>query len=100
MTQRHANLSSFVGVLPMSDPKYAVYVTIDEPHGNKQSAGFETGGWVTAPAVSRVIASMGPLLGIPPVDTDSPIIQAKMEINVNFQIGRRRVAPPAHSVTS
>ncbi len=81
--KKHANLSSFVGVFPMTDPRYAVFVTIDEPHGNKKSAGFETGGWVAAPAVARVISSMGPLLGIPPVDPDSPVIQAKMEIDVN-----------------
>jgi cell division protein FtsI (penicillin-binding protein 3) len=90
--KKHANLSSFVGVFPMSDPKYAVFATIDEPRGNKQSAGFETGGWVAAPAVARVISSMGPLLNIPPVDPDSPIIQAKMEIEVN-PIGRH-IAPP------
>jgi cell division protein FtsI (penicillin-binding protein 3) len=92
--KKHANLSSFVGVFPMSDPRYAVFVTIDEPHGNKKSAGFETGGWVAAPAVARVISSMGPLLGIPPVDADSPVIQAKMEIEVN-PIGRR-IAPPTN----
>ena len=89
--KRHANLSSFVGVFPMTDPRYAVFVTIDEPHGNKKSAGFETGGWVAAPAVARVISSMGPLLGIPPVDPDSPVIQAKMEIDVN-PVGRH-IAP-------
>jgi cell division protein FtsI (penicillin-binding protein 3) len=81
--KKHANLSSFVGVFPMTDPRYAVFVTIDEPHGNKKSAGFETGGWVAAPAVARVISSMGPLLEIPPVDPESPVIQAKMEIDVN-----------------
>jgi cell division protein FtsI (penicillin-binding protein 3) len=86
--KKHANLSSFVGVFPMTDPRYAVFVTIDEPHGNKKSAGYETGGWVAAPAVARVISSMGPLLGIPPVDEASPIVQAKMEIDVN-PIGRR-----------
>jgi cell division protein FtsI (penicillin-binding protein 3) len=86
--KKHANLSSFVGVFPMTDPRYAVFVTIDEPRGNKKSAGFETGGWVAAPAVSRVIASMGPLLDIPPVDADSPIVQAKMQIDVNPN-GRR-----------
>jgi cell division protein FtsI (penicillin-binding protein 3) len=85
--KRHANLSSFVGVFPMTDPRYAVFVTIDEPQGNKKSAGFETGGWVAAPAVARVIGAMGPMLGIPPVDDQSPIVQAKMEIDVN-PVGR------------
>jgi cell division protein FtsI (penicillin-binding protein 3) len=86
--KKHANLSSFVGVFPMTDPRYAVFVTIDEPHGNKKSAGFETGGWVAAPAVSRIISAMGPLLDIPPVDAESPVVQAKMDIDVN-PIGRR-----------
>ena len=89
--KKHANLSSFVGVFPMNDPRYAVFVTIDEPHGNKKSAGFETGGWVAAPAVARVISSMGPLLEIPPVDPESPVIQAKMEIDVNP--AGRHIAP-------
>jgi len=89
--KKHANLSSFVGVFPMNDPRYAVFVTIDEPRGNKKSAGFETGGWVAAPAVARVISSMGPLLQIPPVDPESPVIQAKMEIDVNPP--GRRIAP-------
>jgi len=89
--KKHANLSSFVGVFPMNDPRYAVFVTIDEPRGNKKSAGFETGGWVAAPAVARVISSMGPLLQIPPVDAESPLIQAKMEIDVNPP--GRRIAP-------
>jgi len=86
--RRHANLSSFVGVFPMNDPRYAVFVTVDEPHGNKKSAGYETGGWVAAPAVARVISSMGPLLGIPPVDPDSPTVEAKMEIDITPN-GRR-----------
>jgi len=89
--KKHANLSSFVGVFPMTDPQYAVFVTIDEPHGNKKSAGYETGGWVAAPAVARVISAMGPILGIPPVDAESPIIQAKMDIDVN-PVGRH-IAP-------
>jgi cell division protein FtsI (penicillin-binding protein 3) len=86
--KKHGNLSSFVGMFPMTDPRYAVFVTIDEPHGNKKSFGFETAAWTAVPAVARVIAAMGPMLGIAPVDPDSPIVQAKMEIDVN-PAGRR-----------
>ena len=39
---------------------------VDEPHGNAKSHGFATGGWVAAPAVARVIASMAAVLGLPP----------------------------------
>lgn len=58
-------ISSFIGVFPVEAPQYAVYIAIDEPQGTKESFGYATGGWVTAPAVARTIASMGSILGIP-----------------------------------
>ncbi|MGH7001770.1 MAG: peptidoglycan D,D-transpeptidase FtsI family protein, partial [Stellaceae bacterium] len=51
-------LSSFVGVFPITDPRYLVMISIDEPHGTKQSYGFATGGWVAAPGVRRVVQRM------------------------------------------
>lgn len=62
----NANISSFVSVFPMDNPQYALLVMLDEPHGDKSTYGFVTGGWVSAPAVGRVIARIGPLLGIMP----------------------------------
>lgn len=59
-------LSSFVGVFPMSDPKYLVFIMVDEPRGNKASFGYATAGWVAAPAVARVVEAMAGILGIPP----------------------------------
>lgn len=58
-------ISSFCGVFPIEDPRYLVFVMIDEPHGTRASAGFATGGWTAAPAVGRVIAKIAPLLGVP-----------------------------------
>jgi cell division protein FtsI (penicillin-binding protein 3) len=58
-------LSSFVGVFPIEAPKYAILVMVDEPKGNKKSFGYATGGWVAAPAVARIITSMGAILGLP-----------------------------------
>ena len=40
----HQLISSFCGVFPINDPQYLVFVMLDEPHGNKQSGGFATGG--------------------------------------------------------
>lgn len=57
-------MSSFMGVFPINDPKYAIYVMIDEPNPNKKSYGYATAGWVAAPAVGRVISSMAPLLNM------------------------------------
>ena len=61
-----ARMSSFAGAFPMSNPRYVVYVMIDEPHANAKSYGFATGGWVAAPAVGKIVAQMAPLLGIAP----------------------------------
>jgi len=66
---RHRLISSFVGVFPISDPQYLVFIMMDEPKGNKSSFGFATGGWTAAPAVGRVIARIGPLLGVRRNDT-------------------------------
>ena len=60
-------LSSFIATFPVSNPRYLVLAMIDEPKGNKQSAGFATAGWTAAPAVGRIVAQIGPMLGVEPV---------------------------------
>lgn len=73
----NARISSFAGVFPANDPRYVVYVLVDEPKGNKKTFGFATGGWVGAPTAGSIIAQIGPLLGVKPQDQNSPeIIQA------------------------
>jgi cell division protein FtsI (penicillin-binding protein 3) len=67
-------LSSFLGVFPMTAPKYLVLVMVDEPHPNKASHGYATAGWTAAPAVGRTIVRVAPLLGVQPVDESSPEI--------------------------
>jgi cell division protein FtsI (penicillin-binding protein 3) len=70
-------LSSFLGVFPMTAPKYLALVMVDEPHPNKASHGYATAGWTAAPAVGRTIVRIAPLLGVQPVDESSPeIVQA------------------------
>lgn len=64
-------ISSFVGVFPMDAPQYAIYIMVDEPKGQKHTWNYATGGWVAAPAVSRVISSMVSVLGIPPASEGS-----------------------------
>ncbi|MCA8909314.1 MAG: penicillin-binding protein 2, partial [Rhodospirillaceae bacterium] len=64
----HALISSFVAAFPMNDPRYVVFIMLDEPHGTEATYGYATGGWVAAPTVRRVIERMGPLYGIAPVD--------------------------------
>ncbi len=61
-----AKLTSFIATFPVDKPKYIVLVMIDEPKGNKSTYGYATGGMISAPVVGRVIARMGPMLGIKP----------------------------------
>jgi cell division protein FtsI (penicillin-binding protein 3) len=85
-------LSSFIGVFPITDPRYLVMISIDEPHPNKQSSGFATGGWAAAPGVGRVVQRMAPLMGIPPVDEDSPEIRRSLMVDSLSPLGRKLAA--------
>ncbi|GJL86078.1 MAG: peptidoglycan glycosyltransferase [Micavibrio sp.] len=79
-------ISSFVGVFPMENPRYAVMVMVDEPKGNKESFGYATAGWVAAPAVARVVSSMGAILGIPVrAQNGVPEISASLKKYVRFE---------------
>ena len=61
-----AKVVSFVSVFPADAPKYALLVMLDDPKGDKSTYGYATGGWMSAPVVGRVIARMGPLMGMKP----------------------------------
>jgi len=90
--ERKGLLSSFVGAFPITDPRFLVMISIDEPHGNKQSFGFATGGWAAAPAVGRVVQRMAPLMGIQPVDEDSPEIRRSLMVDSLTPQGRALAA--------
>jgi len=85
----HSLISSFAGVFPANDPRYFIMISIDEPHGDKQSFGYATGGWVAAPGVSRSVERMASLLGIQPVDEDSPEIRRSLMVGLPSPSGRK-----------
>ena len=64
--RKHANVAAFMCVFPMNAPRYAVYMMLDEPHATKATFGYATAGWVAAPAAGKVIARIGPMLGLLP----------------------------------
>ncbi len=74
------NVAAFTSVFPMNAPRYAVYMMLDEPHGNKSTYGFSTAGWVAAPAAGRVIARMAPMMGLLPDIQDAPEINQALAI--------------------
>jgi len=90
--ETHGLLSSFIGVFPITEPRYLVSIWIDEPRGTKESHGFATGGWAAAPAVARVVQRMAPLVGIQPVDEESPEIRRSLMVDSPSPQGRKIAA--------
>jgi len=80
--KRNALISSFVGVFPATDPRFVVYIMIDEPKGIRESFGYATGGWTAAPVVGGVIKRMAPLMGIKPLDETAPEIVRALNFNL------------------
>jgi cell division protein FtsI (penicillin-binding protein 3) len=90
---KKALMSSFVGAFPMNKPRYIVYVMVDEPQGTKETHGYATGGWTAAPAVSRIVKRIAPMLGVPPIDEGAKDIQDRLMVNFETSPGGvRRVA--------
>ncbi len=56
----------FAGVFPMDHPRYVTLVVLDDARPSKATYGFKTAGWMTAPLAKRIIARIGPLLGVQP----------------------------------
>jgi cell division protein FtsI (penicillin-binding protein 3) len=78
--KKHSNISAFMSVFPMNAPHYAVYFMLDEPKGNASTGGFSTAGAVSAPGAGRVIARIGPMLGVMPEIADGAAIQASLDM--------------------
>jgi len=79
--RQKALISSFVGMFPMSEPKFLVVVSLDEPHGTKETGGYATGGMVSAPSVKTIIENIIALYGILPGDwSQTPLEIASMPI--------------------
>jgi cell division protein FtsI (penicillin-binding protein 3) len=63
---KNANITVFAGVFPMDHPRYVTLVVLDDARPSKATYGFKTAGWMTAPLAKRIIARIGPLLGVQP----------------------------------
>jgi cell division protein FtsI (penicillin-binding protein 3) len=98
--RKHTNVAAFMSVFPMNAPRYAVYMMLDEPHATKATHGYATAGWVVAPAAGRVIARIGPMLGLLPDIKDMAAINQALYIPL--QPSRPAGAPrvPALEVNS
>ncbi|GAB4573110.1 MAG: penicillin-binding protein 2 [Rhodothalassiaceae bacterium] len=72
---RDAVISSFAGIFPSDDPRYLVFLLVDEPKGTRATLNYAGGGWTAAPAVANVVRRIAPLLGVSPGDEDPALFQ-------------------------
>jgi cell division protein FtsI (penicillin-binding protein 3) len=67
---KHSNYCGFIGAFPMTAPKYAVYVVLDDPKASAKTFGYATAGWNAAPTAGKVIKRIGPMLNVTVVQKD------------------------------
>jgi cell division protein FtsI (penicillin-binding protein 3) len=62
--QKNVNYTGFIGCFPMTNPKYAVYVVLDEPKATDKTYGYRTAGWNATPLCARIVKRIGGMLDI------------------------------------
>ena len=61
-----AVISSFLAAFPMDEPQYLVFVLLFEPKPTHEAGGEVLAALNAAPTAGRIIARIGPLLGMLP----------------------------------
>ena len=64
------SLASFIGAFPMENPRYAIFVMLDEPKATPETYGFATSGWNAVPTAAKIIERVAPILDIAPMFTE------------------------------
>ncbi|MBN9000370.1 MAG: penicillin-binding protein 2, partial [Rhizobiales bacterium] len=57
-------LTSFMGVVPISQPKYLFLTMLDEPQALPEPSGYATSGWNAVPTTRTIMMRTLPLLGV------------------------------------
>ena len=69
--RKNALITSFVAAFPITDPRYVVFVMLDEPRGNEATYGLSSAGWTAAPIIRNLVPRIAPLLGVAPSKEDT-----------------------------
>ncbi len=70
--QKDRVMTNFVGVLgkSMEDPRYIIYVMLEDPKRLQKTYGYNNAGWNAAPVGGRIIGRMAPMLGFMPYEVE------------------------------
>lgn len=80
-------ISNFIAAFPMHDPRYLIFVLLDEPQSEKGSTLRPTGGRVAAPIVKKIIPQLAALRNVTPIAPDK------------WNIVKERLMLPEHTTT-
>src|SRR5262249_57428552 len=59
-------LTDFMAVLPADQPRYLLFIMLDEPHATPETRGFKTAGWDARPTGGALGARIAPPPGLAP----------------------------------
>ncbi len=71
-------IATFAGAFPMTDPRYVIVVTMDEPSENSGAEARRTAGWTVVPVAAEIVRRIAPMMGMRP--------QSAAEIEAAFQL--------------
>ncbi len=57
------NITSFMGIVPVEDPRVLILTILDEPKGLPETHGFRTSGWNAVPLGGAILKRVLPMLG-------------------------------------
>jgi cell division protein FtsI (penicillin-binding protein 3) len=80
---RHVNVSTFAAAFPMDQPRYVVLVMMDAPRPSEANHFVTTAAYTSAPVVARVVARVGPLLGVIPDELTGPFANVHVTLDPN-----------------
>lgn len=81
---KNSRISSFVAVLPAHDPKYVIYVMLDDPKGIQETGGLAIARVTAVPMVSKIIKRMIALYGLEASDENDQEVQNML--NIDYRI--------------
>jgi cell division protein FtsI (penicillin-binding protein 3) len=74
-------ITTFASVFPVSDPKYVLVVTLDEPVETSGTEPRRTAGWTAVPVAAEIIRRVAPLMGLPPSIEQGELIGVSLRSN-------------------
>ena len=69
--EKNKLLTTFLGAFPINEPKYILFLLLDEPEGIEETYGYATAGYNVAPTFSNIVTRIAPMLDIVPSEFDT-----------------------------